>query len=234
MMSSRIMWWKRAKKSPYGVRGIECLMRDILQHTTVQQKACPTKKLTARQLKQKTKKRNRLLNLERKLRSKQRILDRKKRYGSQLAKEKKGAQTAKKMKRFLKRLKKYNHMMAKVLEEYQRVDMHLKKVANLMIEQKQLVATDIIKIQKKIRAAGTCAYCHKVCDRLSREHLLPRSAGGRAIIHVCFPCNFKRGSSGKFGPFLLYIYTYPDHWAKALASTADVSKTTSWLRRWDL
>ena len=233
-MSSRILWWKRAKKSQYGVKGIERLMRDILQHTTVQQKACPTKKLTARQLKQKTKKRNRLLNLERKLRSKQRILERKKRYSSQLSKERKRAQTAKKMKRFLKRLKKYNYMMTKILEESSTVDKHLKKVSSLMIEQKQLVATDIIKVQKKIRSGGTCAYCHKVCDRLSREHLLPRSVGGRAIIHVCFPCNFERGSSGKFGPFLLYIYTYPDHWAKALASTADVSKTTSWLRRWDL
>jgi len=100
------MWWKRAKKHHYGVRGIERLMRQILQKTTVQQKSCPTKKLTARQHKQKTKARNRLLNLERKLRSKQRILERKKRYSSQLSKERKRAQTAKKMKRFLKRLKK--------------------------------------------------------------------------------------------------------------------------------
>ena len=233
-MSSRIMWWKRAKKHHYGVRGIERLMRQILQKTTVQQKSCPTKKLTARQHKQKTKARNRLLNLERKLRSKQRILERKKRYSSQLSKERKRAQTAKKMKRFLKRLKKYNYMMTKILEESSTVDKHLKKVSSLMIEQKQLVATDIIKVQKTIRAAGTCAYCHKVCDRLSREHLLPRSAGGRAIIRVCFPCNFKRGSSGNFGPFLLYIKTETDHWAAALASTSDVSKTTSWLRRWDL
>jgi len=228
------MWWKRAKKHHYGVRGIERLMRQILQKTTVQQKACPTKKLTARQHKQKTKARNRLLNLERKLRSKQRILERKKRYSSQLSKERKRAQTAKKMKRFLKRLKKYNYMMTKILEESSTVDKHLKKVSSLMIEQKQLVATDIIKVQKKIRAAGMCAYCHKLCDRLSREHLLPRSAGGRAIIRVCFPCNFKRGSSGNFGPFLLYIKTETGHWAAALASTSDVSKTTSWLRRWDL
>ena len=64
-MSSRIMWWKKAKKHHCGVKGIERLMRQILQKTTVQQKACPTKKLTTRQRKQKTKKRNRLLNLER-------------------------------------------------------------------------------------------------------------------------------------------------------------------------
>ena len=29
MLSSRILWWKRANKSPYGVKGIERLMRDI-------------------------------------------------------------------------------------------------------------------------------------------------------------------------------------------------------------
>lgn len=167
-------------------------------------------------------------------RSKQRILERKKRYSSQLSKESKRAQTAKKMKRFLKRLKKYNYMMTNILEESAIVDKHLKKVSSLMIDQKQLVATDIIKVHKTTRAAGTCAYCHKVCDRLSREHLLPRSAGGRAIIRVCFLCNFKRRDLGNFGPFLLYIHTYPDHWAAALASTSNVSKTTSWLRRWDL
>ena len=95
------MWWKRANKHHYGVKGIERLMRHILQRTKIQQKACPKKKPTAKQRKKKIKKRNRLLNLERKLRSKQRILERKKRYSSQLSKERKRAQTAKKMKRLL-------------------------------------------------------------------------------------------------------------------------------------
>ena len=233
-MSSRIMWWKRAKKHHYGVRGIERLMRQILQKTKRVGCADIPTWLGTHTHKQKSIKYNQLQLLKHKLRSKQKIIERKKQYSGQLAKEKRGAQTAKKMKRFLKRLKKYNHMMTKVLEESRTIEAHLERVERLMIEQKQLVATDIIKVQKKIRAAGTCAYCRKVCDRLSREHLLPRSAGGRAIIHVCFPCNFKRASSGKFGPFLLYIHTYPDHWTEALASTSDVSKTTSWLRRWDL
>lgn len=233
-MSSRIIWWKRAKKSPYGVRGIECLMRDILQHTKRAGCVDMPRWFDTDTHKKKSTKCSRLHLLKRKLRSKQRILERKKRYSGQLSKEGKRATTAKKMKRFLKRLKKYNHMMTKVLEESKTIDKHLQKVSRLLIEQKQLVATDIVKVTKKIRAAGRCAYCQKVCDRLSREHLLPRSAGGRAIIHICFPCNFQRGARGDFGPFVTYIRKYPDHWASALASTSDVSKTTSWLSRWDL
>jgi hypothetical protein len=176
----------------------------------------------------------RLHVMKRKIRSEQKKIERKKSYDKQLERERSRIRTPKRMKRFLKRLQKYNLMMNKVPKETKALELQLELVERLMIEQKQFLTIDIRDMTKIIRAGGRCAYCHKVFARLSREHLLPRSVGGRTIIRICFPCNFERGCRGDFGPFLSYIRKYPHRWTEAVNSTSDTSKTTLWLRRWRL
>ena len=259
MLSSRILWWKRAKKMLYGVKGIERLMRDIRPdetprpvRETIRLKKAPDQKKRMKnflktvppnkkkQIKNSLKGRGnmeqRLHVTERILRSEQKKIERKKSYDKQLERERRRirTRTPKRMKRFLKRLQKYNLMMNKVSKETKTLETQLEWVEQLIIKQKQLLTIDIRDMTKKIRVGGRCAYCHKDFAKLSREHLLPRSVGGRTIIRTCFPCNFERGCRGDFGPFLSYIREYPHRWTEAVNSTSNTSKTTLWLRRWRL
>lgn len=61
-----------------------------------------------------------------------------------------------------------------------------------------------------------CAYCGKR-RRLTREHLIPKSKGGKLCIGVCGPCNNARGNSMTHAPFLRYIKEHPDVWEEALS-----------------
>ena len=79
---------------------------------------------------------------------------------------------------------------------------------------------------------STCAYCRRHVDRLTQEHLLPRSAGGTLVIRVCEPCNRARGKRGDYPPFCRYIRDHRDQWRAAVAATSDAVKTLAWLRDW--
>lgn len=239
-MFARVIWWKRAKKSAHGVRGIERLMQDIRKHakrTQCQNSKCAHEIYTA--ITQSERIHGSTLHLlKRKLTSQYKRINRQQQYYEQLLREKRRASkrraSGRKLKRLLKRLKKYNASIKTIMETRGRIETHLERVERQIVENKQRVATDLKKLIGKIRTKGVCAYCRRDGQRLSREHLLPRSVGGRAIIRVCFACNFKRGNSGNFQPFLEYIRENPHHWTEALACTSDISKTTSWLQSWDL
>jgi len=79
--------------------------------------------------------------------------------------------------------------------------------------------------------AAVCSYCSKPTDTPTKEHLLPRSAGGTRTIMVCQPCNRTRGNSGVYLPFRTYIDARPSEWADAIRSTksSHTDKLAVWL-----
>lgn len=54
---------------------------------------------------------------------------------------------------------------------------------------------------------------------MTKEHLLPKSAGGTKIIAVCRGCNQERGNCGWYGPFRDYAKKNPTDWAEAIATS---------------
>jgi len=78
----------------------------------------------------------------------------------------------------------------------------------------------------------TCIYCG-TCDEPTKEHVLPRSAGGVLTETACRPCNQQRGSSGDWRPFKHYIRIHPGTWAKALRASHGPD-TVKWLHKWGL
>ena len=56
-----------------------------------------------------------------------------------------------------------------------------------------------------------CPYCGRCMTEVNvtREHLVPRSMGGRCVIFVCRSCNNERGNSLTSPAFLNYIEKHP-------------------------
>ncbi len=81
---------------------------------------------------------------------------------------------------------------------------------------------------------GTCDYCHKIGQKLTKEHILPKSYGGCCIlIHVCRRCNEKRGNSPCYPDFIRFIYKHPRIWkeAKATAQPLDAKRFGNFLNQ---
>jgi hypothetical protein len=93
--------------------------------------------------------------------------------------------------------------------------------------------------KRKFKTSGhctacTCSYCG-LGGKMTKEHLLPRSVGGTAIIAACCTCNNERGRSGRYPPFLRYIKKHPHTWATAvLSSTRDPTEVSKYLSDEDL
>lgn len=76
-----------------------------------------------------------------------------------------------------------------------------------------------------------CVYCG--CGgSLTKEHLLPKSAGGTLTVKACRKCNQDRGNRGDYVPFTRFITRDPATWAAALAATTNAGKTAAWLRKY--
>lgn len=66
---------------------------------------------------------------------------------------------------------------------------------------------------------GTCDYCLKIGQKLTREHLLPKCYGGCCIIiRVCRRCNERRGNSPNYPDFIRFIRRHPVIWKEAKAT----------------
>jgi len=81
---------------------------------------------------------------------------------------------------------------------------------------------------------GTCDYCHKIGQKLTKEHLIPKSYGGYCIlIRVCRRCNEQRGNSPCYPDFIRFIYKHPNIWkeAKATAHPFDAKKFGTFLNQ---
>lgn len=65
-----------------------------------------------------------------------------------------------------------------------------------------------------LRDSYTCQYCHATGVKLTFDHVLPGSHGGKEnwenIIAACSPCNNKRGNNAKIRP--AYEPYKPDYW----------------------
>lgn len=59
-----------------------------------------------------------------------------------------------------------------------------------------------------ITSCPYCACCMTQAN-ITREHLVPRSMGGRSVIFACRRCNNERGRSLTYEPFLNYIEKHP-------------------------
>ena len=74
-----------------------------------------------------------------------------------------------------------------------------------------------------------CPYCNDwlTADNCSREHLVPRSKGGRGMILVCMDCNRTRGNSLDDRRFVNFVLHDPDLYRRhvKMASCDDGTKT---------
>jgi len=56
------------------------------------------------------------------------------------------------------------------------------------------------RIKQYIRQSqlGICAYCFKICDKLTVDHIVPKYHGGTDaqdnLVAVCYECNHEKGS----------------------------------------
>jgi 5-methylcytosine-specific restriction endonuclease McrA len=82
-------------------------------------------------------------------------------------------------------------------------------------------------------SAGKCVYCGRF-GTLTKEHLLPKSVGGKLTVKACRACNQARGDRGDFAPFLGLIRRRPDLWTEHVAASANPPNTRRWLRAYDL
>ena len=63
------------------------------------------------------------------------------------------------------------------------------------------------RIKQRIRQSqlGICAYCFKICDELTVDHIVPKYHGGTDaqdnLVAVCYECNHEKGSQ----VFLIYF-----------------------------
>ena len=83
------------------------------------------------------------------------------------------------------------------------------------------------KVAYQSKKQGTCDYCGQIGQKLTREHLLPKSYGGCCvIIRVCRRCNEQRGNSPCYPAFIRFIRRHPVVWkeAKATACPMDAKK----------
>jgi hypothetical protein len=78
-----------------------------------------------------------------------------------------------------------------------------------------------------------CIYCGSLQEP-TKEHLLPKSAGGVYKVRACRPCNRTRGNSGTWKPFRAYIAAHPDDWCSALHTRKSSDKLLVWLLENDL
>ena len=76
-----------------------------------------------------------------------------------------------------------------------------------------------------------CPYCDHETSSPTKEHLLPKSAGGTYTIWVCGECNAARMCSGAFPAFRDYIEARPQEWAYAVRSckAAASAKRAAWI-----
>ena len=64
---------------------------------------------------------------------------------------------------------------------------------------------------------------------MTREHLLPKSVGGTVVVRACSRCNGRRGDSGTYPDFMVFVRRRPGLWAEAVRSSTSGAKTRSWL-----
>lgn len=81
-------------------------------------------------------------------------------------------------------------------------------------------------------ARKLCRYCNLSFDKkdITREHLLPKSAGGTQTIDACACCNRARGNRSTYPPFVEFICNNPDVWADAVGACSDRAKLAAWMR----
>lgn len=77
-----------------------------------------------------------------------------------------------------------------------------------------------------------CEYCRCKLppEKVTKEHLLPKSAGGIKKIIVCITCNRARGNSSTWPEFVKFIDANPDVWAEAVGTCKDNLKLATWMR----
>jgi hypothetical protein len=80
---------------------------------------------------------------------------------------------------------------------------------------------------------GACVYCKRF-GPLTKEHLLPKSAGGTLTVKACRACNQARGNLGDFPPFLGLIRRRRRLWIEHVAASTNPHKTRRWLRAYGL
>jgi hypothetical protein len=78
-----------------------------------------------------------------------------------------------------------------------------------------------------------CIYCGAT-DKLTKEHLLPKSVGGTITARACKSCNHARGNSGTWRPFRAYIAAHPTKWHEAVLACKQREKLPAWLLANDL
>lgn len=66
--------------------------------------------------------------------------------------------------------------------------------------------------------------------KITKEHLLPKSAGGIKTINVCITCNRARGNSSTWPGFVNFIDAHPGVWAEAVSACNDNLKLATWMR----
>ena len=83
------------------------------------------------------------------------------------------------------------------------------------------------------KPSSACVYCG-CTGPMTKEHLLPKSAGGQLTVPACWACNHARGNRGNDTRFVALIRTHPALWRKAKLSSKDRRKTNAWLREYGL
>lgn len=83
------------------------------------------------------------------------------------------------------------------------------------------------------KPSSACVYCG-CTGPMTKEHLLPKSAGGQLTVPACWACNHARGDRGDDARFLALIHTQPALWHEAKLRSKDRRKTNAWLREYGL
>lgn len=81
-----------------------------------------------------------------------------------------------------------------------------------------------IACDRKLR----CVYCG-TAGRMTKEHVLPKSAGGTVVVAACQPCNGNRGRSGSYRPFVAYITANPTVWVDALKTAYSIEHAIAYI-----
>tara|TARA_Y100000004_G_C8620355_1_gene288542 strand:- start:105 stop:353 length:249 start_codon:yes stop_codon:yes gene_type:complete len=70
---------------------------------------------------------------------------------------------------------------------------------------------------------------------MTKEHLIPKSLGGRKCVRACQECNKQRGTSGRFKPFKTFVTKNPSVWIEALSTfEGDFNNLYEWLKETSL
>lgn len=107
-----------------------------------------------------------------------------------------------------------------------------KEACRLTFFLRRKMRTRRVRLQAQ-RYLPRCVYCLERGG--TKEHLIPRSLGGRLTVPACKRCNAERGTRppSKYKPLLLYIQTEEGlkKWTEALLTSRDPVKVEEWLNK---